>query len=180
MRRCLNPLKDISAHHRNRKYNRGTMKNNLFRKKNIDKMASPENLDAFLRVTNPSMWLAFAAIVVVLFGAIVWSFTGTIESTAKAVIVSDNEKTVCYVSEKNITEIKAGMTVRVGSDKCAITGGSPDAVLTDAALSDYAMELGGFQSGEYLYELTVDKTFEPGNYQCEIIIESLHPIDFLG
>jgi len=155
------------------------MANNLFREKNVEKVASPDNLDAFLRVTNPSMWIAFAAIVVLLIGGLVWSFTGTIESKVNAVIVSNDKGTTCYVSEKNVADLKEGMTVRVGTETYKLTGGSPNALLTSITLSDYAMQLGGFQDGEYVYALTLDKNLEPGNYKCEIVLETMHPIDFL-
>lgn len=156
------------------------MDNRLFRKKNIDKMSSPENLNTFLRVTNPSMWLAFAAIVVLLIGATVWAFKGRIESTVTGLVVSSDTETTCYVSEKNVASIKSGMTVRVGSESYSITGGSPDAIVSDIALSDYGMQVGGFQSGEYVFALTLDRPAESGYHQCTIVIESLRPIDFLG
>ena len=50
--------------------------NGLFRQKNIDKVSSPEKLDDYIRVTTPSVWIALAAMVVLLIGVIIWGCFG--------------------------------------------------------------------------------------------------------
>ena len=52
------------------------MKKGLFRKKNLDKVSSPEKLDDYIRVTTPSVWITLAAIVILLIGIIAWGFFG--------------------------------------------------------------------------------------------------------
>ena len=52
------------------------MNNGIFRQKSIDKVSSPEKLDDYIRVTTPSVWIALAAIVVLLIGVIVWGCFG--------------------------------------------------------------------------------------------------------
>ena len=39
---------------------------NLFRKKSLDRISSPEELHDYLRVTSPSLWMVLAAIMVLL------------------------------------------------------------------------------------------------------------------
>ena len=50
----------------------------LFRKAAIDKLASPEQLDALMKVTSPTGWLALLTVGGLLVGVIVWSIIGTI------------------------------------------------------------------------------------------------------
>lgn len=50
--------------------------NNLFSKKAMDKLSSPEKLDTLLEVTNPVGWMALAAMVVTVFSVLVWSVFG--------------------------------------------------------------------------------------------------------
>jgi len=47
-------------------------KKNIFRKENLERMSSPEKLNDYIRVSNPSVWLILGAITVLLIGAIVW------------------------------------------------------------------------------------------------------------
>lgn len=44
----------------------------LFRKKSLDKLNSPENLDEYLKVSNISGWLIILALVLIIVGAIFW------------------------------------------------------------------------------------------------------------
>ena len=40
----------------------------LFRQKSIDRVSSPEQLNDYIRVTTPSVWLALIAIILLLTG----------------------------------------------------------------------------------------------------------------
>ncbi len=53
----------------------------IFRQKNIDKVSSPEQLNDYIRVTTPSVWLVLAALVLLLIGMLAWSVLGTVEAT---------------------------------------------------------------------------------------------------
>ena len=53
--------------------------NDLFRKKNLDRIASPEQLDEYIRVTTPSVWLVLLAVVILLAGILIWSCFGVVE-----------------------------------------------------------------------------------------------------
>ena len=49
------------------------MSEEIFRKKNLDKIKSPENLNDYLRVSNPGVWMLLAAVIVLLIGAVIAS-----------------------------------------------------------------------------------------------------------
>ena len=57
------------------------MSESLFRKKSIERISSPEEIDEYMRVTSPSMWLVLGAVILLLLGIFVWSITGRIEDT---------------------------------------------------------------------------------------------------
>ncbi len=50
--------------------------NGIFRQKSIDKVSSPEKLDEYIKVTTPGVWLALAAMIILLAGAIIWGTMG--------------------------------------------------------------------------------------------------------
>ena len=47
------------------------MNQQLFRKKSVDKVSSPEQLNEYIRVANPGVWMVLAAIVILLAGVVV-------------------------------------------------------------------------------------------------------------
>ena len=56
--------------------------NGIFRKKSIERVSSPEELNDYIRVTSPSVWLVLAALILLLAGILVWSVFGTVDAHA--------------------------------------------------------------------------------------------------
>ena len=57
------------------------MNKSIFRQKSLDRISSPEEIDNYIRVTRPSLWLALGVIILLLAALILWSVTARIEST---------------------------------------------------------------------------------------------------
>ena len=51
----------------------------LFRSKSIQRVSSPEQLNDYIRVTTPSVWIVLIALVVLLVGMLAWGVLGRIE-----------------------------------------------------------------------------------------------------
>ena len=49
----------------------------LFSREALDKMRSPEKLDTLLQVTTPVGWIGLSAILLLLFGVVLWSIMGS-------------------------------------------------------------------------------------------------------
>ncbi|MCR5683912.1 MAG: hypothetical protein K6G81_00630 [Lachnospiraceae bacterium] len=54
--------------------------NSIFREKSIERISSPEQLNDYIRVTTPSVWLVLAAVIILLAGMFAWSIFGTVEA----------------------------------------------------------------------------------------------------
>ena len=52
----------------------------IFRKKSMDQVSAPEQLNDYIRVTTPSVWLVLAVLILLLAGMITWSILGTVEA----------------------------------------------------------------------------------------------------
>ena len=89
----------------------------IFRQKSVERVSSPEQLDDYLKVTSPSVWLVLVGIIILLVGTIAWGAFGKLKTYAV---------TGCYV-EDGVN----GMTIleRV-SDQASVT-----CVRLDIALS---------------------------------------------
>ena len=51
----------------------------IFREKAIKKMSSPDQMNDYIRVTTPSVWIALLALAALLTGILAWSILGTID-----------------------------------------------------------------------------------------------------
>ncbi|MGB1012437.1 MAG: hypothetical protein ACPGVP_22210, partial [Thiolinea sp.] len=56
----------------------------IFRKKALDQLAVPEQLDHLMQVTSPRLWVALLSLLLLIFTALFWGFKGTIPTTVKA------------------------------------------------------------------------------------------------
>lgn len=57
------------------------MQNQIFRAKSLERLSTPEQLDDYIRVSSPTMWLLLIAIIVLLAGVCVWGIFGHLETT---------------------------------------------------------------------------------------------------
>lgn len=55
---------------------------NLFRKKSLESLNSPDNLDEYLKVTNVPGWVVLLACLLVIAGLIIWSFSVKIDGVS--------------------------------------------------------------------------------------------------
>ena len=81
----------------------------------VRRMSSPEQLNDYLKVTSPKIWLLLAAVALLIGGLLLWSGFTTIESyatgTARAV---GGELTVTFDDAKKAGKVQAGMEMTVG------------------------------------------------------------------
>ncbi|MCR4907676.1 MAG: hypothetical protein K5985_02530 [Lachnospiraceae bacterium] len=53
--------------------------NTIFREKNLQRISSPEQLNDYIRVSTPALWILLVAITLLLIGALVWASFGTLD-----------------------------------------------------------------------------------------------------
>ena len=131
----------------------------IFRKKSLQKISSPEELNNYLRVTSPSMWMVLVTIILFLAGVLVWSTVGTLETTADAYIEAKDSEIVVVVSGSKAEKITKGMTIRVNNN---------ETVLDDVYIDEYSRAVG-----------SAILNIADGKYNGEVVIESVKPISFL-
>ena len=125
------------------------MNEQLFRKKSIDKVKSPESLNDYLHVSNPSVWLLLAAVIILLVGVCVWGIVGHIETTVDVSASVKDGVAVCTAEG-----VETGMSLRIGDAEFEIIAVSGNQVTAKADIPD-------------------------GIYSAEIVTESIRPISFI-
>ena len=133
----------------------------LFRKEAIQHVTTPDQLTDYLRVTNPSVWIVLAVVILILAGVFAWATVGTLESQIESNIqVQDGVAELYTVGTKPI-EFKEGMTVRIqGTDE-------------EHLIEKVTLDEDGWLVGYFRTELP------DGFYNGRIIAETIKPITFL-
>ena len=155
------------------------MDKQLFRKASIERVSSPEQLNDYVRVSNPGVWTILAAVIVLLIGVCVWGIFGHLETKIATAGMCENGVFTCYVNEEKIGQIKSGVTVNVGGESLSVSGISANPVSVTSETDSYLMYLGGFSEGEWLYEITANAALSDGTYKAEIVTESVSPMSFI-
>ena len=155
----------------------------IFRKKSLERISSPEQLNDYIRVANPSLWFVLAAIIVLLIGVCVWGFLGKLETCVSGTVIVNNGVAVCYVSEDDVSSIESGMTVRIDDSEYAVQSISqePVSISSDSGFSDYFLYISGFYEGEWVYVVMLesDGSIADGIYSAEIVVDTVSPISFV-
>ena len=93
----------------------------LYRKESMERIQSPEQLNDYLRITNPTIWVVLVAVILLLAGLLVWSAFASIDSFARGTArVENGEMTVLFDDADSAGKVTTGMEVAVGDVSSAI------------------------------------------------------------
>lgn len=130
--------------------------NTIFTEKSLNTIKSPESLNDYIRVANPSVWLLIASIIVLLLGACIWGIFGKIESKVVVFAKVNDNVAYCDVEIEDLFSIKEGMTVRINDTEGRVSK-------IDVASNVVEVEI----------------NLENGFYEAEIIKEVISPMSFV-
>ena len=93
----------------------------LFRKSSLERVSSPDQLNEYIKITNPSLVVILIAIFSILIAGMIWIFSGTVPKTVDLVgVVATNyenqERVYCYVPIGTSKRLKEGMEVQISHD----------------------------------------------------------------
>ena len=140
------------------------MDKEIFRKKSLERVSSPEQLNDYIRVSNPSVWIILIAVIVLLAGVCVWGVFGRLETRLSAAAVAEGGEIVCYVRESEISRVETGMEVSAGGQTFSVQAIAEQPIAVDASFGEYFLHVGGLQAGEWVYAVTLNGTLADGIY----------------
>ena len=157
------------------------MKSQLFRAKSLERVSSPEQLNDYIRVTNPGVWMALVAVILLLIGICVWGIFGRVDTVLTVGAITEENRTVCYVKESDIESVSADMKVLLDGEEYTIAEIAVQPVQADEVFPDYLAHLGGITQGEWVYAVELDGIVgaDGGIYEAQIVIESIAPMSFV-
>lgn len=142
-------------------------------------MSSPEQLNDYIKVTNPGVWMALAAIVILLVGVCVWGVFGKLETKLPVAAVSQYGETVLYVKEDNVASVKENMRVYIGDETYKVVSVSVQPVTVTEEISEYARHTGELSIGEWVYIVPIDGNMPDGVYRAQVVVDSVSPLYFV-
>ena len=95
-------------------------KREIFRKEAVDRVASPEQLNDYIHVTSPAIWMALAGIICILVGFIVWGIFGNVYSTVDGAGIVRSGNLTVYIKTSDREAVKAGQDITVNGQKTVV------------------------------------------------------------
>ena len=95
-------------------------KNKSYRQKSIERISAPEQLQDYMRVTNPGVWMVLAAVIVLLVGFFVVTIYGKLESTYSTFATITDGKAVLVVDGEAADTVDEGMIVRIKDEEAKL------------------------------------------------------------
>ena len=161
----------------------------IFRRESLDRVASPEKLNDYIRVSSPGVWLMLGALIVIVVCLAVWGFTGTLPVTLTLNGVTEDSAVSCFVPVEDLkNDIRGARAQITFPDGTAMSG----AVTAVASLPASAEELAAalekdwlisrLVAGDYSYRVTigVDSKLSPGELvQVTLVTDEVKPIRYI-
>ena len=91
-------------------------KPSIFNKRATEKLRSPDDLDKFVRVANPGVWLVLAACVALLIGLLSWGLFGTVSTSVSTQGVVVNNVPMCFLSGEKASKVNVGDAAKVDNE----------------------------------------------------------------
>ena len=154
------------------------IKDSIFRKKSLERVNSPEQLDAYLKVTSPSVWMVLAMIIVILVGVVIWGYYGKLETKVDAGCEVEETGTVtCYVNEDAGVSLKKDQDIIIEENRYKVEKvGTP---INSNRVNDYVCHLLDAERGTYLYFVEAKCDLPSGAYKAQIVTDSVYPMKFV-
>ena len=152
---------------------------NLFRKTSLERISSPEQLNDYIRVATPSVWLLLTAVVVLLVGVCVWGVFGHLDTTLSVAAVAQENSVVAYVRAEEIDSIREGDAVTIGESTGVVAAISDQPIAVNETFTEYMRHVGGLREGEWVYAVTLDADCNEGVHAAQIVIDSVSPMSFV-
>ncbi len=153
--------------------------NTIFRKSSLDRVSSPEQLNDYIKVSHPGVWLILGAVIVLLIGVCIWGVFGTLTSAKDALVVVKDGKATCYVTPEEAKSLTPGMEVRLGDSRGSIVSVSLAPMKITGNFDAYALYLSGLKIDDWVVPVTIDISAADGTYMVQIILEAIPPISFV-
>ena len=156
------------------------MSSTIFREKSLKKIASPEQMNDYILVSSPSVWMVLTAVIVLLAGVCVWGMFGHLDTAVQTGGVCTDGRLTVLVGEEDHDKIKENAVISVDGVEYAVAEITNAPIRVDDQIDPYVVHLAGFTEGDWVYRLYADVPgLADGVYAASVITERVRALDFV-
>lgn len=157
----------------------------IFNKTATEKLRSPDDLDKYIRVANPSVWVALAACLALLAGLAVWGVFGAVTTSVSTMGACIDGKVMCFLSAEDVAEVHVGDIANVGGTQMKVEDVAVAPISRDEAKMHLATDflVSQLVKGDWGYKVTfagdASELTENVPLAVNITVERIAPINLI-
>ena len=157
------------------------MDEKIFRKKSIDRVSSPEELNAYIKSTSPKLWIVLLGVIILLVGAIIWSIKGKIDSGCNVGCIVKNGEFECVVDEETYKKIENEAIIKITDNIESSAISSIEGPINDTSnIDEYILHLSNIEKNDWFYVIKGEvNEAKDGKYESFLVTERVSPIVFI-
>lgn len=169
------------------------MQNKLFKKSSVERFSSPEKLNDYIQVGNPSCWMVLCAALALVLGVLIWGFFGVVTDSLSFTGLAQDGTLRCYVSDSEARSLKEDMVVQVmpqaGGENAVSVRGSVISVAetplsyaeaAEGVQSDYLLNALGLSTWNVEVQISVEEPLYDGMiYSVSVVTDTRRPIELV-
>ncbi len=158
----------------------------IFNKNATEKLHSPDDLDRYVRVTSPSVWVILMSVFALMLGLLAWGVFGTISTSVSTMATIVNGRTLCLLDSEAASTVQVGDLANVNGYQMHVTSVATVPVSVEEAkgmlVSDYLVD--ELMDGDWAYLVVLDSDEETQLVEgvplsVSITTESVSPISLV-
>lgn len=156
-----------------------------FRQEALEKASSSEDLNEYIRVARPSVWLVLGAIIIFLVSFLIWGIFGSMDTSFKVAGFAENGVLTCYLRKTEYEQLTSDTQIQANSSDLGSYQGQGTLESDTAIRKRYlhnvnfltALEL---NDGDWRYHVDIPATAMPdGTTEVTFITESTNFLSFV-
>lgn len=145
----------------------------LFREKSLERYSNPENLNDYLRVTSPGMWLLLGSVIVLLAGVCIWGFIGRIEVSKSAAVVTKDGTSLCMVPASGLQGVMDNHIVVIDGENLELSNFVQEPQTITESSNIMIVLAGGFSTGDVVYPVPLKEPLEEDGVEAASVVTEI-------
>ncbi len=157
----------------------------IFNNRAVERLRSPDDLERYVRITSPSVWVFLGACIALLAGLLVWGIFGSVSTSVSATGVVVDGQPMCFLAAEDAAKVHEGDVVNLGGERMEVKSVAPIPVSRDEAnqvlSNDYLVH--ALLKGDWAYQVIFegDSSNLPSSVPLtvNITVERVAPISLI-
>jgi len=150
----------------------------IFREKSIERVSAPEQLDQYITVTKPSLWILTVSLLLMLIGALVWATFGRLDSSSVVGCKIEAGTVTTYITEAEYKKVKNESYIEINGKKILISEVTGPTLAGEES-DTFLLKSTGIDSGEWYYTVICTSDLADGEYKGKVVYQIISPITFI-